>query len=359
MNEKKKKHVKVGVVGAAGLSGGKLIDILADHPAVELVTCVSESSPGEPLWKTHPQLRARLDMRFDVYDIEKLGECDIVFSCRKAGESFSYIEELLAAGVRVIDLSGDYRLKSVEVFQKWYDLPHPFPGLLEQAVYGLPEYYREKIREAALVANPGCYTTTSILACAPLVAAGLGTGSPIIIDAISGVSGAGRAAKLETQFISVSGNVRAYRVGTHQHTPEIEQELSEAARRGSAGKGGSGAEPVRLLFVPHVGPYSVGIMANCYLRADGKQNIDDQYLFHLLLETYKREPFVRVYEPGGLPQIEYAAGTNFCDIGAKYDPRTGTIVVISVTDNLIKGAAGQAVQNMNIMFGIDETAGLM
>ncbi|MCX7020243.1 MAG: N-acetyl-gamma-glutamyl-phosphate reductase [Candidatus Sumerlaeota bacterium] len=366
----RKKHIKAGIIGAASLSAGKLLEILVQHPVVEVVTCVSETSPGAPIARCHPQLRGALDLVFDEYDANKLAQCDVVFSCKRPTETFSFIEGLLASGPRFIDLSADYRLKSSDVFQRWYGVKHDHAHLLNDAVYGLPEWHRNGIRNAVLVANPGCYTTASILACAPLLSSGLAAATPIIIDAISGVSGAGRGSKPENQFISVSENVRAYRIGSHQHTPEIEQEV-EAIVSGAAQPGFSNqneAHPplkhlesrVRVLFVPHVGPYKVGIMANCYLRLAGKTHrITDRELYDIIHTAYAREPFVRVYEPGELPQIEYVTGTNYCDIAATYDPRTETIVVISVIDNLIKGAAGQAVQNMNIMFGVDETTGLL
>lgn len=349
------KTIKAGIIGAAGLSAGKLLEILLRHPGVSIHTCISESSPGEPVHSVHPQLRGLLEKKFDGFEPAKLAECDVVFSCKKAGDSFGYILDLLKSGARIIDLSGDYRLSSSDVFHRWYGIPHKHPDLLEQSVYGLPEWHREEIRTAKLIANPGCYTTTSILGCAPFVAAGFGGEAPIVVDAISGVSGAGRAAKLENQFISVAENVRAYRIGNHQHTPEIEEELSHICESTA----GAGHADIRVLFVPHVGPYKIGIMATCYLRTTKAGGMDDESLYQLAAARYHGEPFVRVYEPGRLPQIENVANTNFCDIGVKYDVRTSTLVVISVTDNLIKGAAGQAVQNMNIMFGFDETAALL
>lgn len=353
-----KSQIRAGIIGAAGLSAGRLLRILAKHPNVEIHAAISESSPGKSVTTAHPELRGILHRNFDPLDFDLLRECDVVFSCKKAGDTFPFVQQLLHAGVRLIDLSGDYRLENEQAYQQWYGLPHEHPSLLkkQRAVYGLPEYYRDQIRDAQLVANPGCYTTTSILACAPLVAAGYGVDDPIIVDAISGVSGAGRNAKSENQFLSVADNVRAYRVGVHQHTPEIEQELTAAAAR--AGDTGN-HKPVQVLFVPHVGPYKVGILADCYLRvSNGRKMPSAEQLHEVLAEAYKGEPFVRVYEPGALPQIDHVAGTNFCDIGVTTDPRTCTIVAVSATDNLLKGAAGQAVQNMNIMFNFAETAGL-
>lgn len=344
-------QVRVGIIGAAGLSAGKLMEILARHPDVTIVSAVSESSPGAPVHSVHPQLHGVLNLQFEAFDAAKLADCDVVFSAKRAGETFPFIEKILGGRAVFIDLSGDYRLKSAELYEQWYGIRHQHPSLLEQAVYGLPELHREKIRGARLIANPGCYTTTTILACAPLVAAGYGVGEPVMIDAISGVSGAGRNTKAENMFLAVADNVRAYRIGNHQHTPEIEQELCAAAKDACG---------VRLLFVPHVGPYKVGIMATCYLRVpEPMEDPTRESLQALLAKAYEGEPFVRVREAGDLPQIEHVAGTNFCDIGVEYDPRTRTVVLVSVTDNLIKGAAGQAVQNMNIVFGFDERTALI
>jgi N-acetyl-gamma-glutamyl-phosphate reductase len=351
--------IRVGIIGAAGLSAGRLIDILLTHPHAEIVSCVSESSPGKPIHSVHPQLRGRSDLTFDGMDHGRLAECDVVFSCKKAGDSFAYVADVLAGRARLIDLSGDYRLGDSALYPHWYGLEHKFPDLVKskRAVYGLPEFYREEIKTARLLANPGCYTTTSILACAPFVANGLGLDSPIIINAISGVSGAGRNAKAENLFISVSENIRAYRIGNHQHTPEIEQELSAVA---GASAGADGSAEVTVLFVPHVGPFKAGIMTDCYINVpEGVTMPSTEDACKMVAECYHGEPFVRVYEPGQLPQVDFVAGSNFCDIGVVADERTRTIVAVSVTDNLVKGAAGQAVQNMNIMFGFAETAGLL
>ncbi len=343
-------RVRIGIVGAAGLSAGKLMEILARHPRAELVSAVSDSSPGAPVHSSHPQLRSVVGLRFDSFDAAKLADCDVVFSCKKAGDTFPYVREILKGRAKFIDLSGDFRLKSAEEYERWYGIKHQHPDLLAEAVYGLPELHREKIRQARLIANPGCYTTTTILATAPIAAAGYGAGEALVVDAISGVSGAGRNAKAENMFLTVADNVRAYRIGSHQHTPEIEQELNSVA--------GGGA--TRLLFVPHVGPFKVGIMATCYIRVQaGMDEPTRETLTALLAKAYESEPFVRVRPAGDLPQIEHVAGTNFCDIGAEYDPRTRTIVLVSVTDNVVKGAAGQAVQNMNILFGFDERTGLI
>jgi N-acetyl-gamma-glutamyl-phosphate reductase len=298
----------------------------------------------------HPHLRGRTSLKFTSYEPTLLGDCDIVFSCKRPGDTFAYVRDILAAGVRLIDFSGDFRLKAPEQFERWYGVSHQHPDLLDQAVYGLPELHRKQISSAQLVANPGCYTTTAILTCAPLAEAGYADATPVIIHAISGVSGAGRAAKAENLFVNVAENVRPYRIGTHQHTPEIEQELGALAP----------ARAVSVLFVPHVGPYRVGIMVNCYFRLpDGMPEPTDTSLYELYRARYAHEPFVRVYEPGTLPQVDWTTGTNYVDIALRYDPRTRTVVAIGAADNLVKGAAGQAVQNLNIMAGVTETAGLV
>lgn len=351
--------LKIGIIGAAGVGAGRLLDILLNHPNAEIVSCVSESSPGKPVYSAHPQLRGRTQLTFDSMDIEKLTACDVVFSCKKAGDSFAYVADVLSGKARLIDLSGDYRLGDSALYPNWYGLEHKFPDLVKnkRAVYGLPEFYREQIKTARLLANPGCYTTTSILACAPFVAAGIGLDSPIIVNAISGVSGAGRTPKPENLFLSVSDNVRAYRIGNHQHTPEIEQELAAVV---SGDKSAGKESPVTVLFVPHVGPYKTGIMADCYLRVpDSMEMPTTEQAYQIVAKAYRDEPFVRVYEPGQIPQVDFVVGSNYCDIGVVADERTRTIVAVSVTDNLVKGAAGQAVQNMNIMFGIPETTGLL
>ncbi|MCX7717571.1 MAG: N-acetyl-gamma-glutamyl-phosphate reductase [Candidatus Sumerlaeaceae bacterium] len=343
-------RVRVGIIGGASISAGKLIEILLGHPAAQISWCTSDTQPGEPVTSVHPHLRSRTDLRFSAYDRSRLSQCDVVFSCKRPGDTFEYVREVLDAGCRFIDLSGDFRLKTGALFEQWYGIAHRYPDLLGEAIYGLPELHREKIRAARLVANPGCYTTTAILTSAPLVEAGYASGGPVIIDAISGVSGAGRTAKVENLFVSVAENVRAYRVGNHQHTPEIEQEFARLSPQGA----------VRVLFVPHVGPYRVGIMVNCYFRLpEGTAEPDDSVLFNLCQSRYDGESFVRVYEPGTLPQVEWTTGTNFVDIAARYDPRTRTVVAIGTADNLVKGAAGQAVQNMNIMVGLPETMGLL
>ena len=365
-------NIRVGVVGAAGLSAGVLLGLLARHPQVVFGPLVSESSPGATVASAHPKLGGVLDAAFSAFDADALADCDFVFSAKRHGESFAYIRALLGGRARVIDLSGDYRLTDPAQFRRWYGVDHGHPDLLSEAVYGLPEQHRAAIRGARLVANPGCYTTASIVGCAPLVAAGFGRPEhgAVVVHAISGVSGAGRGSSPATQYLAVDGNVRPYRLGDHQHTPEIEGQLAYAAApdagyraAGHAVAGDGKAAGPRVLFAPHVGPYQVGILASCYFPVPsgpaGQLEPTTDSLTALLTEAYSAEPFVRVSPAGGpLPQIAPVAGTNFVDVGAAYDARTRTAVVVSALDNLVKGAAGQAIQNMNIMAGLPEATGL-
>jgi N-acetyl-gamma-glutamyl-phosphate reductase len=345
--------VRVGIVGAAGLSAGKLLGILARHPGVELGPLVSESAPGSPITNFHPELLGRVDQRFSAWDTDALAQCDFVFSCKRHGESWTYIPQLLEKGCRVIDLSGDFRLKDASLYDAWYGMPHTSPAHLQTAVYGLPEVRRDAIRHAQLIANPGCYTTASILAARPFFFSGLALESQLLVHAMSGVSGAGRAAKEENLFISVADNIRAYKIGNHQHTPEIEQELTHTNPQGAA------VRPT-LLFVPHVGPYKNGIMATAYLKLLPDTALPPaEQLLQILHRAYEGHPFIRIRGTKSMPQLAPVVGTNFCDLGVTVDARTRTIIVVSCIDNLIKGAAGQAVQNLNLMAGFAETTALI
>ena len=342
--------VKIGIYGAASISAGKLMDLLLSHPAAKIEWVISETQPGNPVSDIHPQLHYRTDLCFCAYKPQLLDQIDLVFSCKRPTDTFAIIDDVITKGKKLIDLSADYRLKDPAEFKAWYGKEHTHTNLLKTAVYGLPELHRGAISKAVILANPGCYTTAAILACAPVLKADYAKGvTDVIIDAVSGVSGAGRTAKEENMFINVDGNIRTYRVGTHQHTPEIEQELSAATGRG-----------IKILFVPHVGPFYAGILANCYIRlADGEPLPTQNDVLKTLVDFYAGEPFVRVMPPGTYPSILNVVNTNYCDIGCAIDTRTRTIVLFSAIDNLVKGAAGQAVENMNLMFGIGETTGLL
>ena len=294
----------------------------------------------------YPSLENVIDLECESLDAENIAnECDVVFTALPHGVSNEVIPALYEKGIRIIDLSGDYRYDSEEVYEKWYGQPHSSPELLEKAVYGLCEVYRDKIRNTKLVGNPGCYTTCSILALYPLLKAGIVKTDNIIIDAKSGVSGAGRTTKLDYSFTECTENLYAYKVATHRHTSEIEQELSNAA-----------GEEVLVSFTPHLVPMKRGIYATSY--ANLKDGVTAEQIEKVYKDFYKDEFFVRIMPASKIPESNWVAGSNFINIGFTVDERLKRVVITSTIDNLIKGAAGQAIQNMNIMMGFDEKAGL-
>ncbi len=337
--------VKVGIVGGTGYTGVELLRLLARHPSVALTVITSRSEAGVAVADMFPNLRGHLDLRFSVPDSQVLKSCDVVFFATPNGTAMAMARELLEAGVRVIDLAADFRFKDAAEWEKWYGVPHACPDLLAEAIYGLPEVRREAIRGARLLANPGCYPTAVQLGLLPLVEQGLVDIDHLIADAKSGVSGAGRKASVGTLLCEASENFKAYGVAGHRHLPEIRQGLAQAAGR-----------PVGLTFVPHLTPMIRGIHATLYanLQPEGRE-IDLQKLF---VKRYQGEPFVDVMPAGSHPETRSVRGANTCRL-AVHRPQGGdTVVVLSVVDNLVKGAAGQAVQNMNLMCGLDETAGL-
>ncbi len=332
--------MKVSVIGATGYSGAELMRILSGHKEVSITHAISKSFAGQNMSEVYPSFSS-CDYTLEELDIKALcADSDIVFTCLPHGTSSQVVPELLAQGVKVIDLSGDFRYNDASVYEKWYNTTHEAKHLLAQSVYGLPEVYREEIEKAELIGNPGCYTTSAILALAPLLSSGLIDPASIIVDAKSGVTGAGRSAKLANAFTEVDESFKAYGVANHRHTSEIEQELSIAA-----------GKDVQISFTPHLLPIKRGILSTIYAntKAD-KEQVDGAY------GVYKSEPFVQM--TSGLPEIKHVVGSNSCAIGYKLDERLGRIVIVSCIDNLIKGAAGQAVQNMNIMCGFDECEGL-
>lgn len=335
--------IKVGIVGGTGYTGVELLRLLAQHPEVKLEAITSRGEAGQPVSAIYPNLRGRVDIAFSEPDIERLAACDVVFYATPNGIAMKQVPELLARGVKVIDLAADFRLKDPAVWQQWYGMPHACPDLLAEAVYGLPEVNREAIKSARLVANPGCYPTAVQLGFLPLLNAGVIDAGSLIADAASGVSGAGRKAEVTSLLCESSESLKAYGVSGHRHLPEIRQGLNDAA----------GAQ-VGLTFVPHLAPMIRGIHATLYARLT--KPIDDlQALFE---SAYANEPFVDVMPAGSLPETRSVKGANTCRL-AVYRPQGGdTVVVLSVIDNLVKGAAGQAVQNMNLMCGFDEQAGL-
>ena len=334
--------IKVGIVGGTGYTGVELLRLLALHPQVELRTITSRADAGEPVNQMFPSLRGYVDLCFSHPDEAHLNQCDVVFFATPNGIAMQQTRALLDAGVKVIDLAADFRIKNVAEWEKWYCMSHACPDLVAEAVYGLPEVNREQIRQARLVANPGCYPTAVQLGFIPLLEAGLVDISGLIADTKSGVSGAGRKAEIGTLFSESSDNFKAYGVAGHRHLPEIRQGLARVARH-----------EIGLTFVPHLTPMIRGIHATLYGRL--KRDVDLQALFE---QRYANEPFVDVMPVGSQPETRSVRGSNCCRI-AVYRPQQGdTVVVLSIIDNLVKGAAGQAVQNMNIMFGLPETTAL-
>jgi N-acetyl-gamma-glutamyl-phosphate reductase len=337
--------VKVAIVGASGYTGVELIRLLADHPGVEIACVTSRQNEGEAISAAFPSLRKRIGLICDGADPKLIASrAQIVFTALPHQSAMEVIPDLLAAGSKVIDLSADYRLKDVATYERWYQA-HSSPQLLAEAVYGLPELYREQVRGARLIANPGCYPTSIALALAPLLKQGLIDPKTLVIDSKSGTSGAGRGAKVGTLFCEVNEGFAAYGVANHRHTPEIEQTLSELA----------GTEVV-VNFTPHLLPVSRGILSTVYASLTPFRSSAE--LLELFAEHYRDEPFVRVCPQGSLPNIAYVRGSNFCDLGVVSDPRTGRVILVSAIDNLVKGAAGQAVQNLNLLLGLPETTGL-
>lgn len=336
--------IKAGVLGATGYAGIELVRLLSIHPEVELKMLVSHSFAGQKISDIYPNFRGILDMECTSLDIDAAARCDVVFTALPHGASKEVIPKLYEKGLKIIDLSGDYRYDDPKVYEQWYKEAHSSPDLLAVSVYGLPELHRQQIKASRLIGNPGCYTTCSILGLAPLVHKRLIALDNIIIDAKSGVTGAGRSTALDYSFCECTENTKAYKIGTHRHTSEIEQELSNLA-----------GTPILLSFTPHLIPQKRGILSTMY--ANLKSPATTQELIALYQDYYKDEYFVRVYETG-LPETNHVAGSNFVDIGLVVDARLGRVVVCSAIDNIGKGAAGQAVQNMNLLFGLDETTGL-
>jgi len=337
---------RIAIVGASGYTGVELIRLLLDHPLVEITCVTSRQYAGRPLAEIFPSLAGRCPLICAPMEVAGIVElADVAFTAVPHKTAMDIVPQLLAAGLKVVDLSADYRLRDVEVYQQWYQA-HSSPQLLNEAVYGLPELYRVQIAQSRLVANPGCYPTSAALAVAPLLRAQLIDPTTLVIDSKSGTSGAGRSEKLASLYCEVNEGFKAYGVGSHRHTPEIEQTLSEVAGR-----------PLQVSFTPHLLPVSRGILSTCYASLNQQQSTGQ--LVELFRQTYADEPFVRVCPQETLPNIAYVRGTNFCDVGVVADQRTGRVIVVSAIDNLVKGAAGQAVQNLNVMQGWDETTALL
>jgi len=339
---------KIAVIGATGYVGTEIIRLLVQHPDAEISAVVSKSFTGQSLSEIYPNLRNIFDETLMDMDLDRLCEIsDIFITALPHDASKEIIPELIKRGKRVIDHSAAFRFRDKNVYETWYKAAHGMEELLDKAVYGLPEIYREKIAVSNLVANPGCYPTCSVLGIAPLIKNKLVHLSNIIIDAASGVSGAGRKSDLPYSFCEVDENFKAYGVANHRHTPEIEQELSALA-----------GENVVITFTPHLVPMKRGMLCTSYLNLKD-DNWTNESLYEVYREHYKDEFFVRVLKPGTLPESKNVSGSNFIDISVNFDRRTNRAIVVSALDNLGKGAAGQAVQCMNIMLGLTETTGLI
>lgn len=336
--------IKVGIVGGTGYTGVELLRFLIQHPKVKIKTITSRSEAGMPVADLFTSLRGHIDLKFSDPSESKLEKCDLVFFATPNGIAMQQARELIKAGVKIIDLAADFRIKDVNVWEKWYGMKHACPELVKEAVYGLPEINRDHVKKARLVANPGCYPTAVQLGFLPLIEAGLINTNQLIADVKSGVSGAGRKAEVHTLLAEASDNFKAYGVPGHRHHPEIAQGLSNIA-----------GKPVSLTFVPHLVPMIRGIHATLYAKLTKKKNVDLQTLYET---RYANEQFVDVLPSGKHPETRSVRGSNICRI-AIHRPQGGDMaVILSVTDNLVKGAAGQAVQNMNIMFDFPETQGI-
>jgi len=343
---------KVAVLGASGYTGCELLRLVAAHPGLELVAVTSEKSAGTRVSDLFPHLATLVDLTFEALAPSALARrADAVFLALPHTRSYEPVAACLAAGKRVVDLSADYRLKTSAAYERWYQATHPHPELLKQAVYGLPELHREEIRNARLVASPGCYPTAAILQLAPLVARNLARLDAIVVDAKSGISGAGRSPALPYHFPEAHESMEAYKIGQHRHIPEIEQELSALAARG-----GTAPPEITVSFTPHLAPMNRGILSTAYCRLHEPMSATD--LRTLYRDFYKADRFVRVHPGEGAANPRHVRGSNFCDLSVHTDARAGWVVTCAALDNLVKGAAGQAIQALNLMLGYPEEMGL-
>ena len=336
---------KVAVVGATGYAGAELVRILAIHPHVELALLTSRQYENVPYARVYPAMQQIVDLICQPFSIDRVcAEADVIFTALPHKLPMAFVPQMLKSGKQVIDLSADFRISDATVYEAHYE-PHTAPELLEQAVYGLAEVYADQIETADLVGNPGCYPTSALLPLVPLLREGLLCPGTIVIDPKSGVSGAGRSPSLTTHFCEANESYKAYKVAQHRHTPEIEQELSLAA-----------GQAVAITFVPHLVPMTRGMLTTTYVEL--QPGVDEARIRECLQATYTKRPFVRICPEDRVPDTLHVKATNYCDIGFKIDARVNRLILISAIDNLVKGAAGQAVQNMNIMLGLEETAGM-
>ena len=338
--------IKVGIIGATGYAGGELARILMGHKDAEIVWYGSRSYIDKKYADVYQNMFQIADAKCLDDNMEELAKkADVIFTATPQGFCASVISEAILADTKIVDLSADFRIKDVATYEKWYGIQHKSPQFIEEAVYGLCEINREDVKGARLVANPGCYTTCSILTAYPLAKEGLIDMNTLIIDAKSGTSGAGRGAKVGNLYCEVNENIKAYGVASHRHTPEIEEQLGYAAK-----------EDVRISFTPHLVPMNRGILATEYATLTKQATYEE--IKAVYDKYYKEEKFIRVLEEGVCPETKWVEGSNYVDINFKIDPRTNRIILMGAIDNLVKGAAGQAVQNMNLMFGLPESEGL-
>ena len=338
--------IKVGIIGATGYAGSELVRILLGHKEAEIQWYGSRSYIDQKYASIYQNFFELVDASCMEDQMEAMADqVDVIFTATPQGLCASLINEEILSKTKVIDLSADFRIKDVKVYEEWYKLEHKSPQYIKEAVYGLCEVNREDVKHARLVANPGCYTTCSILTCYPLVKEGLIDPNSLIIDAKSGTSGAGRGAKVDNLFCEVNENMKAYGVATHRHTPEIEEQLGYAC-----------GQEIRVNFTPHLVPMNRGILTTAY--ASLKKEVTYEEVKAVYDKYYQQEKFVRVLEKDVCPQTKWVEGSNYVDVNFKIDPRTNRIIMLGAIDNLVKGAAGQAVQNMNLMFGLKESEGL-
>ncbi len=337
--------INVGVIGSTGYAGQQLVWLLLNHPHVNIEFLSSNSYVDlkySDIYMNYSQIIEEKCISNEAA-IEKTSGLDVLFCAMPHGKSMDIVKKAFESGVKVIDLSADFRLNDAQVYKQWYELDHTCKELLDCAVYGLPELHRASIKNAQIIANPGCYPTSAILGIIPVLKSGLAESNTIVIDSKSGISGAGRGCDISKLYAEANESTRAYKVASHRHTPEIEQELS-----------GLSEWDANVIFTPHIVPMNRGMLSTCYVKLN--KDVDKEYLLNMYKDFYKDEYFVKVLDC--LPETKWVSGSNFCHIGLSYDNRTGTAVIVSAIDNLMRGAASQAVQNMNIMLELDETCGI-
>lgn len=338
--------IKAGIIGATGYAGGELVRILSRHPEVEIVWYGSRSYIDQNYADVYRNMFEIVDAKCLDDNMEELAErADVIFTATPQGFCASMMSEEILSKTKIVDLSADFRIKDVKTYEKWYGIEHKSPQFIEEAVYGLCEVNREQIKGARLIANPGCYTTCSILTAYPLAKEGMIDMSTLIVDAKSGTSGAGRGAKVPNLYCEVNENIKAYGVASHRHTPEVEEQLGYAA-----------GEEVLINFTPHLVPMNRGILVTEY--ASLKKEVTKAEIREIYETYYGKEPFIRILDDGVCPETKWVEGSNYADIGFQIDPRTNRVILMGAIDNLVKGAAGQAVQNMNLLFGYKEQEGL-